>query len=1165
MSLLAEALASHRIAVVADLPPSGLAYLLASENVTSPLLVVARDDDRTEELTCDLRAFGVAEVEPFLTEGQLFASAAADPAIAFNQQSLRHRVLAGDRPRVIVTAAAALQARWSPTADFNNATTLWVAGEDVPQPELVAHLMRCGYNRVNLVEDPGTFAIRGGIVDIFAPDRARPVRLDQFGDEIVSIKAFDPDSQRTGEPEESLTVYPIRPVVFDDETVARAQARLAELAEVVDIPTRRIREQQEEIGHRHFFYGVEALWPLFYAGGESVLDTLLTPETVVVLDDATEIEILLDERSSRAERERERAQERKELALAVSELLESPGTVRERLGAHRQIRTFAVADDRQAGRVPIPLLPWLELGRELELRRKDAKRGEILDPVVEEIENRVARRHEVFLTCSTRGNAERLRELLLARRLDLPILPRLPDPETFGQPRRHPRCAIAIAALTAGFVDPRRGVALLTDVELFGTPPRRGWQRRRRRPPKEGLTTLRDLRPDDLIIHVDHGIGRYLGLTRLTLGGIDGDYVQVEYAGGDKLYVPIYRLNLLLRYQGPAEVRLDKLGGTRWEKTKQRVRDAVLGVAHNLLALQARRKAQPGFALKAPDSHFRAFEATFIHDETDDQRRAIEEVLADLVKPTPMDRLVCGDVGFGKTEVAVRAAFLAVLSGRQVAVLVPTTVLAEQHGVTFRERLAGEGVNIEVLSRFRGPGEIRDILRRLAAGQVDILIGTHRQLSPDVGFKNLGLLVVDEEQRFGVKHKERIKELRSQVHALTLTATPIPRTLHMAMMGLRDLSIIQTPPTERVSIRTEVTVFAEEVLQEAIRRELKRGGQVFIVHNRVETIDQMAAVVREYVPEAKIAIAHGQMSGEKLERIMVDFIRREHNVLVCTAIIESGIDIPSANTMIINRADTFGLAQLHQLRGRIGRGRERAYAHFLLPRSRKITREASERLAVLKRFSDLGAGFSIATQDLDIRGAGNLLGAEQSGSIAAVGVDLYTELLAEAVEKARGQRAHGEVEPDIKLPVAAVLPEAYMQHPVERLEYYQRMANADSDERIFDIVAEIEELYGKAPDELHHLGEVMVIRRRLKRLGATTLSGSFNAEQIKLGVSFMPEARVDRAALAQRLQDEPARYRLSPSGTLMITVPTLPETEPIQFLRRVRRELGELSVTALAG
>ncbi|MEK7703405.1 MAG: transcription-repair coupling factor [Myxococcota bacterium] len=1149
---------------VEDLPSSGLAYLLACAPRRTPLVVVTADDERAERVAADLVGFGVTDTLLFPGEPHTpFEMVSPDAHLVAQRLAVRYRLLAGTSPAAIVVSAPALAGRWMPGDAFLDAATTWKVGDEIARGRMAEVLVYCGYQPVALVEDEGTFAVRGSVVDVFPPGERRPLRIDLFGDDIAWIKTFEPQTQRTLEARDALAIYPIRETLFDDGTVARAVQEIDRLADATEIPTRRLRAVQEEIQSRHYFFGVEALWPAFFARSESVLETLLGKDVAVVLDDGEGVRAALESWWRRAGEEHERAIAEHRVALPVESHLTTTAQVLAELGPKVQLEAVRLADDRAQSVVRHGLADWRELVREIELRRKDASRGEILDPVERELRRRIEQRYEIFLTCHSRGQAERLRELLLGRKIDLPIEEQLPDPTTFGVPRRSPRIAIAVAPIGAGLRDEQRRVALLCEAELFGAAAPR--VHKRQRAPAEGLSTLRNLAEGDLVVHVDHGVGRYLGLKRLIFGGVDGDYVRLEYADGDALYVPVYRLSQLQRYRGPgAEVRLDKLGGTRWLRAKQRVRDAVLAMAHQLLELQGRRKALPGFRVPEPDDHFRAFEATFPYDETVDQQRAIDDVLADLAKENPMDRLVCGDVGFGKTEVAIRAAFLTATSGRQVAVLVPTTVLAEQHGVTFRERLDGQPLAIEVLNRFRSPKETRDILQRTREGKVDILIGTHRLLSADVAFGSLGLLVVDEEQRFGVRDKERIKQLRSQVHVLTLSATPIPRTLHMAMVGLRDLSIIQTAPSERSAIRTEVTRFDEEVIAEAVRRELHRGGQVFVVHNRVRSIGAMADLVRRLVPEAKVAVGHGQMSGASLEEVMVDFVQRKTNVLVSTAIIESGLDIPSANTMIINRADTFGLAQLYQLRGRIGRGRERAHAYLLMPRSDKMTADATERLATLKRFSDLGSGFQIASQDLDLRGAGDLLGGSQSGHIAAVGFELYTELLQEAVERVRGQPERAHVEPELKLPVVAVLPESYIPEPMQRLSFYQRMAQASRDETIFDVFAEIEDLYGEAPEEARHLVETMVIRRRLVALGGAALAADVVSSVLKIGVSFLPDGAIDRAAVVRLCQSDPKRYQLLPSGRLVIQQPLQATPESTMLLRLVRDAVGALPIARAA-
>ncbi len=1154
VTVAARLQAGVRIALE-DLPPAGLAYELARDPPEQPLLIVCADDDRAERVTLDLRAFGMKNVAQFPGEPHTaFEDISADPSATFLRMGVRQRILAGQRPHVIVASASAVQGRWMPTAKFLEASQTVAVDELLDRDALARRFVACGYQRVNMVEDEGTFAVRGGIVDIFPPGQARPVRLDFLGDEITSIKTFDPESQRTFETLRELTIHPIRDVVYDDATVAHATARLRALGDEQQLPTRRVRATVDDISQRTYFYGIEALWPAFYESTERCYDALRDGATVV-LDGPEAIEEALGARSEHAIRDRGRAIEKHRFALGLDEHMVPADQLVKHLLADARVTAVRLVLDKTFESYEPGLRSWDELAREIASRRKDASRGEILDPLITELAKLTTDRYSVFIVAQSRGHAERLRELLRARKVDLPLLESLPPARDVGGRAKH-KVAVCVAPLGTGLLDPNRKVAILADTELLGAEPTRLRKKRRKAP--QGLTTLRDLADGDLVIHTDHGIGKYLGLSRLILNGVDGDYVQLEYEGGDKLYVPTYRLSVLQRFRGEKDTKLDKLGGSRWARAKQRVREAVLAMAHDLLALQAKRASEPGIKMPTPDDHYQAFEATFPYEETADQQKAIDDVIADLTRGRPMDRLICGDVGYGKTEVALRGTALTVFSGYQVAVLVPTTVLAEQHGERFKERFAGTPVTIEVLSRFRGPKESRELLERVRQGRVDIIIGTHRLLSDDVQFKKLGMLVVDEEQRFGVKHKERIKQLRSQVHVLTLSATPIPRTMHMAMVGLRDLSLIATPPAARVAIRTEVARYDEELIAEAIRRELARGGQTFIVHNRVQSIAKMADTIRQLVPEARVVVGHGQMAADELEKIMVDFVHRESNVLVCTAIIESGIDIPSANTMIVNRADTFGLAQLYQLRGRIGRSRERAFAYLLLPPGDNLTKDAVERLSVLKRFSELGSGFQIASHDLDLRGAGDLLGADQSGNMAAVGFELYTELLAEAVERVKGQRTRVDVEPDIKVPVTAVLPESYLPDPMLRLELYQRMASAPTDEAVFDVYTEIGERFGEPPEEVAQLAEVMVIRRRLKALGCSALSAAADVGVAKMGLAFIPEAPLDRDDLAKKLQREPARYRLLPSGRLQINVDLPAGSTNADLLRTIRHEVGLL-------
>jgi transcription-repair coupling factor (superfamily II helicase) len=676
--------------------------------------------------------------------------------------------------------------------------------------------------------------------------------------------------------------------------------------------------------------------------------------------------------------------------------------------------------------------------------------------------------------------------------------------------------------LSAGVQLPADGFVILTEEEIFGE--RRAVRRSRRAAATAFLSGLSELKPEDYVVHLDHGIGRYHGLRHLKVAGTEGDYLHVEYAGGDKLYLPVDRINLVQRYVGSdgKAPPLDKLGGTSWERVKKRTHDAILSMARELLDVEAARSLMDRAASSAPDGYFREFEARFPYEETADQRAAVEDVVADMQRPKPMDRLICGDVGYGKTEVAMRAAFLALMDGSQVAVLVPTTVLAQQHLVTFRQRFTGYPVRIEMLSRFRSARENREVIAALAAGTVDLVIGTHRLLQPDVAFRKLGLLVVDEEHRFGVVDKERVKRLRTEVDVLTLTATPIPRTLQMSLGGIRDLSVIETPPLDRLAVRTYVARFDERVIRDAIRRELGRGGQVFLVHNRVETIERMATWVAGIVPEARLAVGHGQMRERDLERVMHDFITRRVDVLVCSAIVESGLDIPTANTIIVNRADTFGLAQLYQLRGRVGRSHQRAYAYLLIPGEHLISRDAQKRLRVLQELDDLGSGFRLAASDLEIRGAGNLLGKQQSGQIAAVGLEFYMRMLEDVVLELRGQARHTEVEPEVQLGLPAFIPEDYVADVSERLVLYKRLASARRGAEIAELGAEMQDRYGPVPPPVDTLLRIMDFRRYLKDVLVTRVRRRGD----QLLFDFHPDTPVEAERLRELVRKRRDRCRM---------------------------------------
>ncbi|MGZ6212315.1 MAG: transcription-repair coupling factor, partial [Candidatus Binataceae bacterium] len=697
------------------------------------------------------------------------------------------------------------------------------------------------------------------------------------------------------------------------------------------------------------------------------------------------------------------------------------------------------------------------------------------------------------------------------------------------------RPTIMEGEISSGVVLQADGLYVYSEEDIFGEPR----VHRRSRPVSKGaLLNLEELKPDDVVVHIDHGIGRYRGLRHMKVAGTEGDFLALEYAGADAMYVPVERINLVQRYIGGdgEEPKLDKLGSGSWDRVKRRTKEAVLAMASDLLDIYAAREVMEGHAFAHPGSDYAEFAEGFEFEETPDQLAAIDEVVRDMCRAKPMDRLICGDAGFGKTEVALRAAFIAVMDGRQVAMLVPTTVLAEQHWNTMRKRFEGYPVRIEMISRFRNARENKAVIDDVRAGKVDIVVGTHRLLQDDVEFPRLGLLIIDEEHRFGVADKERVKRLRKLVEVLTLTATPIPRTLHMAMLGIRDLSVIQTPPPDRQAIRTFVAHFDDGLLREVIMRELNRSGQVFFVHNRVENIEYVARHLRAIVPEAKVAVAHGQMKERQLENVMREFIENRVNLLVCSAIIESGLDIPNANTMIINRADHFGLAQLYQLRGRVGRSRQKAYAYLLIPGEHIITRDAKKRIDALRELveTESGGGFKLAIRDLEHRGAGNLLGREQSGQITAVGFELYTEMMEQAIHELRGEPLRPDFEPELRLGIPAYIPDSFVPDEGERLVLYRRMARAAARADLDGLREEMRDRFGPPPTLVDNLLAAMDLRRRMREM--MMLSAILKGDQLE--VKFHPDAPVDTARLVALTEGNRRRMRLTPSFQVMVRIET---------------------------
>ncbi|WP_419916370.1 transcription-repair coupling factor [Candidatus Poriferisodalis sp.] len=1064
---------------------------LATLGSRTPILVVTATANEAERTAADLRTW--------LGEGQV-ALFAAWETLPFERVSPATETMGGRLavlealkphggtgelatavgvPEVIVAPIRALLQQLSPNAVSDEAASLRVArGDRCDLGELVSQLVAWGYRREHQVEHRGEVAVRGGIVDVFCPTADAPVRIDLWGDEVDRLTQFSVADQRSVAELAQTQLYPAREM--------RPDAAMRERAAALAVSEPWCAEHMERLGRGELFDGMES-WLPWLAAEEFVLPDLLGPDSLVLLceprrlaDRAADIKAETDDLTQ---------------SLAVTWGLRRPDSADEGSDiapddAPAPFPPLHVAFDRLLARCPaavwsvdstaaptadghpgpqVATEPWLPAAGDPERLVAQLRR---LVLGAERPGVSAAERPVSVVAAEGDGSAARLADTLSAH--EVPLLLHTESSSFDPTPGGH----VVVAPLEGGFIAPAAGVAVLPEAEFTG---RRRVHRAARR--RTGVApTFEDLSVGDFVVHHHHGIARYAGLVRRAFGDDERDYLELEFRGTDRLYLPTEQIDFIRPYIGGETPRLSRMGGSDFQRQKAKVRAAVAEIAQELVVLYQRRITTSGNAFDPHGLGMAELADSFVYTPTTDQRRTIDDVLADMAEPVPMDRLVCGDVGFGKTEVAVRAAFCAVSAGKQAAVLVPTTLLAQQHHQTFAERYADHAVRVEVLSRFLTPAEQRSVVAGVADGTVDVVIGTHRLLSDDVKFSDLGLLVVDEEQRFGVSHKESIKHLRAEVDVLTLTATPIPRTLEMALTGIRDLSLLQTPPAERQPILTHVGPYDERAVSEAIRRELLREGQVFFVHNRVADIDVVAAGLAQLVPEARIAVAHGQMDEGTLEQIVIDFWAGAYDVLVCTTIIESGIDMPSVNTLVVDRADLLGLGQLHQIRGRVGRSGQRAYAYLFHPEGRSLSEEAYERLRTIGESTELGSGYRIAMRDLQLRGAGNLLSGVQSGHIAAVGYDLYCELVSEAVASLNGETPAQSAEIVIDLPLAAHLPDDYVADATGRLEAYRRLGAVTELVEVADIEAEWIDRYGPVPDAAQTLLHIALLRTECHRL-----------------------------------------------------------------------------------
>ena len=1019
------------------------------------------------------------------------------------QLGAQHSAL-GESHVVVACARAMMEPLMSPGDLIDSVMQLQV-GQHIHLQATLKRWVKIGYMPTPIVEVPGTFSRRGGILDIFPLGSTIPYRIELFGEEIESIRSFDPATQRSEQTVQRVDITPPHEVLpFTDSTLISrlqgldfgncTQSTREIMAKEIDSLVR--GEAPAGLDFYRAFLGSSTLLDYLPAGG------------LLVLDDPAQISAvsadLLDQSAHLQLQAVERGEIPKGLPPALREW-ESPNDAARLRGwslvemgynPEAEVLPFN-APPSYGGKVRMVLDEVLALASPDAgtRRRGGSERGYTQQPAL-------GNRHAKTVVLVSR-QSQRLAELLAE--LDYHIAP-------IDGIDQQPGSGLYVVhgSLRHGWSSDELAVLVMGDTEIFGwTKAYRG--PRQRTSPRESF--ISDLAEGDLVVHIEHGIGRFTGMEKMSDDGHEREYLVLQYAEGDKLYVPADQMDRITRYVGAGESTpaLSRLGTSDWMRAKERVKNSVRNVAKELLQIYSARQAQPGFAF-SPDTPWQGeLETSFPYVETPDQLQSIREVIADMELDRPMDRLICGDVGYGKTEVALRAAFKAVMDGKQVAVLVPTTVLAQQHYNTFRERLQSFPINLEVLSRFRSEREQRRIVEGLRSGWVDICIGTHRLIQKDVEFKDLGLVVVDEEQRFGVMHKEKLKQLRRQVDVLTLSATPIPRTLHMALAGIRDMSTMETPPEDRLPIRTFVTEYSDNLVREAILREMDRGGQVYFVHNRIQNIHFIAAHLQKLVPAARIVVGHGQMPEETLERVMMEFADGKHDVLVCTTIIESGLDMPNVNTIIVNRADHFGLAQLYQLRGRVGRGANRAYAYFLYDRNKQLNETAEKRLKTIFENSELGSGFRIAMKDLEIRGAGNLLGVEQHGHVNAVGFDLYTRLLAEAVGELQGKPQQPEMDVSLDLPLAAYLPEDYVADSAVRLNLYQRLATIKAEEGVGALMEELQDRFGPMPIEAQNLFYLLNLKLLAKGIGVSSITNVGGEIVLKLdGIPLAVRGRLQR-------------------------------------------------------
>jgi transcription-repair coupling factor (superfamily II helicase) len=1135
---------------VSGLTPTAknLLLVLLRRSADRPLIFVVSDNRAVEEFVPVLRGFceltGACEPEsvvPFPARDVLpFQNLSPHPELQEERATALWKIAAGTAS-IIVSPVAATAILLQSRDYYSDLARIVRRGESLDTDGILAHLNTVGYSPADVVEMPGQYALRGGILDVYSPEAERPVRIEFFGDEVDSIRRFDPSSQRSSNPVDEALLLPLTETPVNDQLLGAIHTRLSGKRIAGDAEVVEAAVQSTGVT---VFPGWEFYAPV--AGANRTVFDLL-PRAAVLLDEPEQLKAEFDRFWARVLEMHERG--------GVGNLVRPEDLYLPPEKWWETISTLAGADVEHLG------ITHGENDAMVTFHSQPAPRfNGAMPAMLEEVQKLVGEGKQVLFAAPNTGEVERLADIFTEYNVSYRLGSRTRSGESYADETSYFAGEVLTTTLAKAYVPdgvllPEANLAIFGARDVFYESDAMAARPQQQKSKVSAfLSDFRDLQVGDYVVHVEHGIGQYQGLKEINQGDGNAEFMLLEYAEASRLYVPLTRLDLVQKYRSSegAKPVLSHLGTAAWAKTKARVRKAMKDMADELLKLYAERRMAEGHAFPKDSEWVREFEDAFEFNETEDQAQAILDVKHDMESGQPMDRLLCGDVGYGKTEVAMRAAFKAVSDNKQVAVLAPTTVLAFQHFETFKQRFAAFPVTVEMISRFRNPKQQKEILQKAETGKIDILIGTHRILSKDIKFSDLGLLVVDEEQRFGVRHKERIKQMRKQVDVLTMSATPIPRTLHMSLVGLRDMSVIETPPKDRMAIQTVVASWDEKLIQSAIEQELERGGQVYFVHNRVESIWEIAAKIQSLVPKARITVGHGQMSEGELEKVMLKFMHHQADVLIATTIIENGLDIPLCNTILINRADRLGLSELYQLRGRVGRSNRRAYAYLLLPSEIELTPIARRRLAALKEFSDLGAGFKIAALDLELRGAGNLLGGEQSGHIEAVGFELYTQMLDRAVREMKGEAAPEEAETQLNLGLNIRIPSEYIPEENQRLRMYKRVAGVGTESQLSDVAAELQDRYGPPPPAVRNLLDYAALKLLCMRIGVVAIERKRDLVRFK----FQQQAAVNPEQLARFVSSQ-REAQFSPDGTLKFGLKASAAEDVLRSLRAVLEQLSD--------